>query len=108
MRWIGIQIIRQSVARQGQPIDCRHNGVGIGFGIGIVGVCVVDFKLDRFGLAHGEIGSSAIGECDEFAPIAVIGLRIILKDEAACPADHVKAHQFAPVIGLVALFKGGD
>ena len=113
-----------------QHADGVHDLVGIEPGVLVVRVFVANAEREGLGLALGEMESAAAFENEE--PAVFLGLRalalgtfvlgghedrgargafregVVALDEAARAADHEQAHEFAPVVGVVAFLEGGE
>lgn len=70
-------------------------------------VVLVNPKLHRLGDAIREVGARAILEGEEPSARGLVGGGIVVLNEAPRPADHVEPHQFAPVVGVIALLERG-
>ena len=107
--WIGFwsEIITQTVTREIQSIDSRYYLRGIEGGILVFGIIVINRKFYSPGLASGKVGAVSIRKGEELASIDV-DIGIVLLDETPGAPHHVKAHEFAPVVGVFAFFKCGQ
>src|ERR1017187_3080681 len=126
----GLEIVGQAVTRKMQHADGVNDLVGVEAGVLVVGIFVLDAKREGLRLALGEVEPAAAFQNEEAA--IFFGLRsvalgtlflggcqdggaggtfcdgIVALDEAAGAADHEEAHQFAPIVSVSALFKGGQ
>ena len=103
--WVEVQT--QSVARHVQGVDLVHYLTRVQACIAVRRVTFIHRKSDRKRLAHGEVAFFSVFAADEAAAM-LVGLGVVLEDEAARAAHHVQANQFAPVVELVAFFNGKD
>jgi hypothetical protein len=101
-------IVTEAVAWQIQGVDGIDYILRVEAGVLVVGVFGVDPDLDRFGDAVGKVGATAVLEGKKASPRYFVGLGVIVLNEAAGPPHHEKAHEFAPVVGFLAFFKGGQ
>ena len=103
--WRGGDVVRQTVARKIQRVDGRDHIRRIKPGVLVVGILLVNFERDCFRHAFGKVRTAAVLKGEKFAASGRIGRGIIILNETACAAHHVKPHQFAPVVNVFAFLK---
>ena len=96
-------VVAEAVAGQFEGVNVGDDVVGKE-----AGVLLIDIEGRGAGHAHREVGAASVLEGEIFAPVFRVGLGVVLLDKAAGATDEVKAHQFAPVVGMLGLFEGGE
>ena len=95
-------VVTEAVAREGKGVDGVYHIGGVHAGV----LVVVAGNLDALGVAGGKVGAAAVGKLEVFTAVARVGFGVVVADETAGAAHHKEAHEFAPVVGVFAFFKG--
>ena len=99
-------VVGQAVARQVEAVDRIDHVRVVELGVLVAAVLAVDLDRESAGHALGERHVGAVGGGEELASGLRVGLGVVLLDEAAGAADEEEAHEFAPVVGIVAFLEG--
>ena len=75
-------------------------------GVLVVGVGLVYGELNRLGHAGREEGLGPVLVGEELPPGFLVGLGVVVLDEAAGASYKVEPHQVAPVVGVLAEVEG--
>src|SRR6266700_6582418 len=101
-------IIGHTITWQVQFINRLHHPIGVEKSIGVIASWTVDAKFDGAWSAYRKIRARAIVEEQKLASGGSICLCIVFLNKAAGAAYQIEAHQFAPVVSILALLKCGQ
>ena len=103
--WRRGYVIPESISRQGQTVDRIHDFVGVQPSVGVVWVFIIELKFNRLWDSIREVEPFTTVKRQVLATSVLIRLRVIFLDEPTCSTDEIEPHQFAPIVGIRALFK---
>lgn len=101
-------VVAEPVSRQVEIVDPGHHVVAIEASVLVLRVRIGDGEGHRLRQPDREVGAPAVFEGEVLAPVGRIGRRVVLLNEGPGAADHVQAHELAPVVGVLALLEGGQ